>query len=328
MINNYLQSLLSDQPLANRTGETPQFFWREVCPGVLELIPREAGSSQGVIISAGIHGNETAPVEILNELLDDLFNGSLPLSRPLLLIFGNLPALQAGSRFTSYDINRLFSASGGQVADCYETARVKELESVCRDFRQQLGEQGGWHLDLHTAIRGSVFTQFGMLPASDRTDNPEFLAWLQAAGLQALVFHHAPGGTFSHFTCNSLQMESCTLELGKARPFGSNRLQDFASAVRALRAVISGEYHLLETPTSPARRFRVAQQITRHSEDFVLHMSEDTVNFTEFHVGTLLAEDGSHQYRVVTGRGERVLFPNPRVAIGLRAGLMLVEEGT
>lgn len=327
-MNNYLQSLLSDQPLENSAGETPQFLWREVCPGGVELIPREGKLSQGLMISAGIHGNETAPVEILNELLDDLFSGSLHLSRPLLLIFGNLPALQAGSRFTEYDLNRLFSASGEQVADCYETARVKELEAVSRDFRQRFGKQGGWHLDLHTAIRGSVFTQFGMLPASDRADNPEFLAWLEAAGLQALVFHRTPGGTFSHFTCNSLQMESCTLELGKARPFGRNRLQDFALAARALRAVISGKHDSLEKPSTPAKRFRVAQQITRHSEDFVLHMSEDTVNFTEFHVGTLLAEDGSHQYRVVTGRGERVLFPNPRVAIGLRAGLMLVEEKT
>lgn len=325
-MKNYLQSLLSDQPLTKTAGETPQFFWREVCPGGLELIPRDAESSQGLIISAGIHGNETAPVEILNELLDNLFSGSLRLSRPLLLIFGNLPALQAGSRFTGYDLNRLFSASGGQVAECYETARVKQLEAVCRDFQARLGEHCGWHLDLHTAIRGSIYTQFGMLPASDRRDNPDFLGWLEAAGLQALVFHRTPSGTFSHFTCNSLQMESCTLELGKARPFGSNRLQDFALAVQALRAIISGKHNLLETPSSPARRFRVAQQITRHSEDFILHMSEDTVNFTEFNVGALLAEDGAHQYWVLAGRPERVLFPNPRVAVGLRAGLMLVEE--
>lgn len=58
-------------------GETPQLRWRWLGEGVLELTPRQR-YRQALVVSAGVHGNETAPIELLNQLIDDLLSGRLP----------------------------------------------------------------------------------------------------------------------------------------------------------------------------------------------------------------------------------------------------------
>lgn len=85
--------------------------------------------------------------------------------------------------------------------------------------------------------------------------------------------------------------------------------------------LLVGDLTVVDADPVPLR-YRVVQQITRHSDDFRLYMSDQTLNFTAFPGGTLLAEDGDTRY-VVEKAQEFVLFPNPSVARGLRAGLML-----
>lgn len=41
---------------------------------VLELTPRQP-YRQAMVMSAGVHGNETAPIELLNQLVGDLLTG-------------------------------------------------------------------------------------------------------------------------------------------------------------------------------------------------------------------------------------------------------------
>lgn len=290
--------------------------------GVL-LVEPPAGRDSGLdlLLSAGIHGNETAPVELLERLLHDIAACRLQPAARLLLVLGNPAGLRRGERFVGYDLNRLFGG-GEPSASGPEALRAVELELQAGLFFAD-PQRRRLHYDLHTAIRGSQIEQFALRPAGAQPPTLEQLARLQAAGLQALLLQSGTSTTFSAFTSQRFDAEAFTLELGQARPFGYNEAIDLGRLEALLRALIEGRELPAGDPEA-LQLFRVAREVIKHSHEFRLHLDDAVENFTVLEPGSLLAEDADGRRWLVEEAGARIVFPNPRVKNGLRAGLIAV----
>ncbi|PLR35076.1 succinylglutamate desuccinylase [Chimaeribacter californicus] len=294
---------------------------RWLAEGVLELRPEHA--RRAVVVSAGIHGNETAPVELLLALVAAIGAGTLCPATDLLLVFGNLPAMRANRRYLHHDMNRLFGGRHRTAPRSHEATRAAELEAVTAAFFEHTTAPAGerWHLDMHTAIRGSLYPQFALVPFHAHAYSPAFFDLLAAAELDAVVQHTQVGGTFSHFVSEQFQAQSVTLELGKARPFGQNDLPQFAPTGRAIRALITGA-PLPERQKPPVHHFTVAESIIKTSEQFTLNLPNEAENFTCLPPGYEIAAQPDRRW-VVSDTARHILFPNAGVATGLRAGMLL-----
>ncbi|GAU02340.1 succinylglutamate desuccinylase [Burkholderia stabilis] len=299
--------------------------WHWLGDGLLALEPAAADDAAraSVLVSAGVHGDETAPIELLSMLVRDLASGVLPLACRLLVVLGNVPAMRAGERYLDDDLNRLFSGRHAQVPESREAPRAVQLEAAAAAFFAAAPAGGvRWHIDMHTAIRASVFEQFALLPHTGTPPTRTMVEWLGDARIAAVLLHTAKGNTYSHFTAEHCGALACTLELGKVRPFGQNDLARFAPADLAVRRLVSGARG--DAGAALPRVFTVIDQITKQSNALELFVAADVANFTAFARGTVLAQDGDYRY-TVTHDEERIVFPNPTVKPGLRAGLLVVD---
>lgn len=303
------------------TREGVRLHW--LANGALEVTPSvSADSGLDLLLSAGIHGNETAPIELLDRLLQGIASGQLIPQARILFLFGNPEAMRRGERYIEQDINRLFSGRHEQSSGP-EALRANELEHLAAAFFSKPG-RSRLHYDLHTAIRGSKIEQFALYPyAEGRAHSPRELARLRAAGIEAVLLQKKVGITFSSYTYAHLQAEAFTLELGKARPFGQNQEVNLDPLERRLRQIIENA-EPADSALDGLQLFSVAREVIKHSDAFRLHLPSDVENFSELPVGYLLAEDIAGTRWLVEEAGARIIFPNPKVKNGLRAGILIV----
>lgn len=291
--------------------------------GLLRYQPAaDKTGSPALILSAGIHGNETAPIELLNGLVNDLVGERLHPRTPLLLILGNPPAMVAGERFLEHNLNRLFCGAWDDYPDSYETRRAGQLEAVCREFADQAGLPLA-HYDLHTAIRPSRREKFALYPfVAGRCVPDRELAFLADAGIGTLLLQHRRATTFAGFSSEYLGAESFTLELGKVHPFGHNDLTRLEGLRKALISLMEQRPPAKAAGPRYPEIFQVVHEVINTGESFRFHVADDVANFTEYNPGTLIWEDADSAYRV-GDQPEAVVFPNPEVPVGHRVALMI-----
>lgn len=275
-----------------------------------------------VLVSVGVHGDETGPIEMVAWLVEALSRTPSELAVDLMLCVGHIDAIRLGKRFVDADLNRMFRLERGSLAGTFEAARADVLIDVTRAFFEGSGPQR-WHLDLHTAIRPSHYPMFAILPELIEDRAREVLIdWMGEAGIQAIIMNPASAGTFSYFTSEHLGAAGTTVELGRVGTLGQNDLSQFADASKALDRLLRGQ-PAQEARTAPLV-FATAQSIMKLSDAFSMSVGRETWNFTPMKQGEVIASDGETVY-TVQHKEELVVFPNPDVRVGLRAGIMVVR---
>lgn len=298
--------------------------------GIIQFEPVSA-SDKDIVLSSGIHGNETAPIELCNKLIAKLLKQELITQQRLLFIFGNPTAIFNGTRVVDENLNRLFSevneVEPGDLNS--ERKRAKYLEDVLFDFYSVDADtepRHRIHYDFHTAIRKAKFPYFAIYPyQKDKSYSHEQLAFLQQAGVSCVLFHHEPTTTFSYFSSNTLGADAFTIELGQVLPMGQNDLSLLIQLENSLMKLITGtNFSEFDFKPQNMHFFKVCRSIVKQTDDFSFTFANDVENFTRFPKNTILGHDGGLAIKV-TQESEAIVFPNAKVPVGQRALICLTE---
>ncbi|MEW6995231.1 succinylglutamate desuccinylase [Colwelliaceae bacterium MEBiC 14330] len=295
--------------------------------GVLLVEPSNSVKpNKSIVISSGIHGNETAPIEIVQQLISDIISQKTAVQHRTLFIIGNPVAMNIAKRFQVENLNRLFCGKYQDIKACFEKYRAEKLEQYVSDFfNNSAVDATNYHYDLHTAIRHSKYEKFAIYPYQHgKPWNKEQLSFMQACGVNTILFGHGPTGTFSYYSSANFSAHAFTIELGKVRPFGKNHMGNFKDMTTSLKALIcNNPIKLKPFNNEDFNLFEALGDITKQSENFQLLVDDNASNFTDFPINTLLSVDAEQEYRT-TQAGESIVFPNANVGNGQRAALMVV----
>lgn len=331
--SNFLEWTLAHEPgsVSEQTVQLENGVTIEVWDsGVMAVTPAVTNASKDIVISCAIHGDETAPIEMVRDMIGDIIAQTLAPAHRVLFLIGNPWAIKNGTRFVHENMNRLFSGAHLH-GDTMEHQRAERLEFYVQRFYEanSSAQPERLHYDLHTAIRDSKFEKFAVYPFTHgKPYKKKELTFLAQAGVHTILLNRAPTTTFSYFSAHRFGADAFTVELGKVRPFGQNDMTRFADSDQAFRQLLS-EPQLTLPSFEPAAHqiFDVAQTIDRTCEQFTLHFADDAANFTPFEQGYVIATDGEREIKIEQPQAH-IIFPNAKVKVGQRALLLVVQIPT
>ena len=255
----------------------------------------------------GLHGNESAGVEALEDVVAQLEDRVDQLRGDFVAFRGNVRALAAGRRFHAFDLNRAWTSEPIE-RDGEEALEVAEIRSL---MNRVLAERRGslFTLDLHTTSGdGGAFTTVG-----DSLDNREFAQAIPVPlvlGLEELVEGTLVG------RLSEMGFTTAVFECGQ---HGEPRARGRAAAAVwiAVRAAgLMGEQEVPEAARGYAALSRESEGLPRVLEMRYRHpvAPEDGYrtrpgleNFQPVRAGEVLAEDRGGA--VVAPEEGRLLMP-------------------
>ena len=317
-MTDYLNSLLTNKKCDY--SQKSSDIIEEWGHGILKINSNREFSP--IILSCGVHGNETAPIEILNDILKSLISGELTPKRDLLLIFGHIEAMKIHKRFIDFNMNRLFDGTWKNYPEAMESPRAQELEKAVDRFLKLDATRQAWHLDLHTAIRPSHYQRFAVFPKQENsTPLEKELHLLGNFGIDAILLANGKASTFSAHSNSHYNCLSYTLELGKVYPFGQNPHEKFQRAKEGLIHFIQSDDVIKSSDQEPLL-FRVVKELIKDHEEYNLNLADDYANFTPIQEGHAL-ENLKDNQKFILSEEMAVVFPNNEVPVGQRTGLLV-----
>nr|WP_319556220.1 succinylglutamate desuccinylase [uncultured Vibrio sp.] len=293
--------------------------------GVLEVVPENyTQETKNIIISTGIHGDETAPMELVDSMIKDIESGFMKVDARCLFIIAHPESTLAHTRFLEENLNRLFDEKDHAPTKELVIADLLKLQ-VC-DFFKGTDPETRWHLDLHCAIRGSKHYTFAVSPKTRHPVRSQALMdFLDSGHIEAVLLSNSPASTFSWYSAENFSAQALTMELGRVARIGENDLDKLTAFDLAMRNLVSGTQ--AEHLPKPCIKYRVSRTIVRLHEDFDFMFDDDVENFTSFVHGEVFGHDGDKPL-MAKNDNEAIVFPNRKVAIGQRAALMVCEVKT
>nr|WP_269808827.1 succinylglutamate desuccinylase [Enterovibrio nigricans] len=239
--------------------------------GVLEVAP--ANAQHSVVISSGIHGDETAPIELVDDLVSNILNEEVVPTERVLFIIAHPDAVHAHTRFIEENLNRLFSTKNAERNE--ECIIANRLQGHVSDFFNANDLNATkWHFDLHSAIRESKHYMFGVVPAStSATDIRPLVAFIQSAQMDALLLSRTPSSTFSWWTAENFEALAATFEMGRVARLFENDMTEFYPLKSALVALITKKPASTVNDGRPFSIYKVTRTLTKTDANFRLAFS-------------------------------------------------------
>ncbi len=276
------------------------------------VIGHYVGQEPGPLVVAigGIHGNEPAGVQALEQLFEllkeePLLNPGFTFRGELLALRGNLEALRSGQRYIDIDLNRIWKPFVKGTDENYLTVEARELDGMMAAIENALEDSSAQELiliDLHTTTAtGGVFAITG--------DDVPSLLLAAELGVPVIkgMLSGLQGTTLSYFRSGIFDFEqpcrAITFEAG-AHTDEESVARALAATVNLLRSVGCVSEEDVSTHHEETLRRATAVKVPTLLELVYVHridpsdrpsfvMQPGYRNFQEIVEGNLLAEDNN-----------------------------------